>query len=925
MVAAQRAGSDRWWVTLPPGAGKTLVGTEVARLRGRRTVVLSPNTAVQGQWARTWEAYDGPPPGTRRDLRTGFATLTYQSLAVFEGSDGEGDLDRPERPDAEAGDAERPGAAPTSHLDRLHPHGRELVETMREAGPLLLVLDECHHLLEVWGELLREVLAELPDAQVLGLTATPPEAMTAAQATLTAELFGPVLHEARIPALVKAGALAPYAELAWLVEPTPDESDWLAAQATRFAELTADLFDPAFGSTTLPVWLQQRFAVDEAAQVGWAEHAAREPALTDAVLRLAHHDLLPLPEGAVLRERHRERPGPDDWRLLMDDWLRGCIQPRAEGDGEHADGDRAVLEAVRRTLPSIGLAWTRHGVRPGRGTVDRVTARSRAKEQAAAAIVGAEGASSGERARVLVLCDHERATATTRRRLSDGPSEELASSRTPEPAGSATGVLTTLLADPASAALDPVLVTGRTVAGSEETLHRLVEWLRRSHPMLAGGMSVDLEGEVPRLVGRWSSGQWVAHLTRWFDEGGTRCLIGTRGLLGEGWDAPCVSTLVDLTTVTTPTSVVQTRGRALRTDPSDPDKVALVWSVVCVYDGHVAGAADWQRFTRKHRGYFTVDEHGAVVDGVAGLDSSFSEHHPPPREDFDALDARMLQRAQDRAAVREAWLARPDHDDRVGHVLRLRRAAGSPGAPAATTDGTTGLVPWTEAATRRPGATLAVVPPVVALALVGLLVVLGLPVALLVVLAVLLLGAAATLSVALWGRAVLRGASEHHFGLGLVAAAVADALHAAGQTPVGARALRIEVAPDATESYRLVGVDEAASARFAEALEEVCSPMTSPRYVIARTLTSPPTGLDGLLRGLRAHGGQQPDGEVWHTVPSALAGHRRTADLFAQAWGHWVGGGDALYVHLPGGAGVLATHRGQDPFAVTCVVRRVWT
>ncbi len=132
------------------------------------------------------------------------------------------------------------------------------------------------------------------------------------------------------------------------------------------------------------------------------------------------------------------------------------------------------------------------------------------------------------------------------------------------------------------------------------------------------------------------------------------------------------------------------------------------------------------------------------------------------------------------------------------------------------------------------------------------------------------------------------------------------------------------MAPDATESYRLVGVDEAASARFAEALEEVCSPMTSPRYVIARTLTSPPTGLDGLLRGLRAHGGQQPDGEVWHTVPSALAGHRRTADLFAQAWG--TGSGRRRTVRPPPrrrrGPG---HHRGQDPFAVTCVVRRVWT
>ena len=82
--AARQAGSTRWWVTMPPGAGKTLVGTEVARRLGRRTVVFSPNTAIQGQWVRTWDAYDGPRGGTQRDLRTWFTALTYQSLAVFQ-------------------------------------------------------------------------------------------------------------------------------------------------------------------------------------------------------------------------------------------------------------------------------------------------------------------------------------------------------------------------------------------------------------------------------------------------------------------------------------------------------------------------------------------------------------------------------------------------------------------------------------------------------------------------------------------------------------------------------------------------------------------------------------------------------------------------------------------------------------------------
>ena len=69
---------------------------------------------------------------------------------------------------------------------------------------------------------------------------------------------------------------------------------------------------------------------------------------------------------------------------------------------------------------------------------------------------------------------------------------------------------------------------------------------------------------------------------------------------------------------------------------------------------------------------------------------------------------------------------------------------------------------------------------------------------------------------------------------------------------------------------------------------------------------------------------QDPDGEVWHTVPSVLAVNRTRADAFADAWDHWVGGGRPLLASTPEGAGVLATHRGLDPFAVTCVIRRVW-
>ncbi|RLV50567.1 DEAD/DEAH box helicase [Nocardioides mangrovicus] len=884
---AREAGASRWWVTMPPGSGKTLVGTEVAHELGRTTVVLSPNAAIQMQWARTWDAYGGEPAGTDRGLDAGFTSLTYQSLAVFEDDEEE---------------------VAGSQLGRLHANGAALVERMREAGPLTLVLDECHHLLEVWGELLREVLDSLPDAVVLGLTATPPTAMTRREAELIDTLFGPVLYEARIPALVREGILAPYAELAWLTTPTADESRWLAEQATRFAELTSDLFAPGFGSTPFPQWLTARF-VDpvEQRRTTWEELAAREPELTDAALRMVADGLLALPAGAVLRERHRRRLDPEDWRLLLQDWLLGVVVARAE---EGDENDQRVIEAVRRTLPAIGLVWTKRGIRSGRSTVDRVTARSSAKQQAVAAILRADRSSLGDDVRALVVCDHERATATSRRRL-DG-------SAAPDPAGSALGVLQTLLADPDTAALSPLLVTGRTVAGSAETLEALREHVAATDTALAVALRVDTTDEGPMLTGPWTSRVWTAHATDFLRVGGTRALVGTRGLLGEGWDAPCVTTLVDLTTATTATAVVQTRGRALRTDPDRPEKTALIWSPVCVYEGHVAGTNDWERYVRKHRGYFTVDEKGTVVDGVAGVDARFGNDAPPPTEQFDAIDAAMLVRAERREEVRENWQVGQHYEDRTASVVRVRRdPTHVSSALAAARVTATGLVPWSLASRRRPQAWPAWTAALLAVLVVAV-VLLGLPPAWLAAAAVLVV-----LGAACWGRSRLLAASRHPVTVGLVAASIADGLQRAGLSAAGADDLHGEVTTDGEETFRL-DTDDETSAVFAAALEEAVSPMSGPRYVVRRDVTSPPRGVGGLLRGLGALTGRVADGEVWHTVPAVLATTRDRADAYAAAWDHWVGGGPAVYAGSPEGAGVLATHRGLDPFDVTCVVRRVW-
>ena len=62
-------------------------------------------------------------------------------------------------------------------------------------------------------------------------------------------------------------------------------------------------------------------------------------------------------------------------------------------------------------------------------------------------------------------------------------------------------------------------------------------------------------------------------------------LIGTAALLGEGWDAPAMNSLVMATVIGSYVSSNQIRGRAIRVDPQDPFKTATIWHLACVHSG----------------------------------------------------------------------------------------------------------------------------------------------------------------------------------------------------------------------------------------------------------------------------------------------------------------------------------------------------
>lgn len=841
------AGRTSTYLVIPPGGGKTLVGLEAARRLARPTLVLCPNTAIQAQWIAQWGGTFAPPAiaaTASRDLPTPLTVLTYQALCTI----GNGSTA-----------AER--KLPDERLiEILHPNGRALLSRLSAHGPWTLVLDECHHLLEIWGRLLCVIVGTLTQPHVIGLTATPPHMMTADQKALHDELFGAVDLQVSAPALVRDGHLAPYQELAYFTTPTRPEADYIHGEALRFAELRAGLLDPGFAATPFLDWLQRRIvdrhADSSGAQVSWERFERDEPALADAALRLHGDGLLPLPQGARLHERHRQPPTAEDWVALIGDYCRRCLL--VSGDPR----DERAYEAVRSALPSIGYRLTRTGPRAAESPVDRVLARSASKAYAAAEILRAEAAELGGRLRALILTDFAEAGGTVPAALSGVLDED---------AGGALLVLQTLLADTGGAALDPVLMTGQRVACGPDTAHRLAGSLnaadpgRAITPRPAGGQVTDIAGGPG-----WEPRRYVPLVTRFFAEGGARCLIGTRALLGEGWDAPAVNVVIDLTAATTPTSVVQARGRALRLDAGWPEKVADNWAVVCLTADHPKGGADYDRFVRKHDRYFALSGTGDIISGVAHVDPQLSPFGPPDPAKLAELDSRMIIRAGERAAVRERWnIGEPYADEPVATV--------------------------TVAASRPLGLSREYLPGQLA-------------------------GHAGFFAMARADKAASSGSLED------MAMATADALHEARLVTRGAVAVQLEPLPQGGYRARLRDVSAAESATFAAALDEVLSPLAQPRYIVPRLFLPRPQSRRAAiaLAWRRLTRRALPATVIYHAVPAALGTNRKLALTFARAWNARVSPGELLYTGSPAGTGILAAQRGDDPFAVTTQIRTLW-
>ena len=709
------AGERQLHIVAPPGSGKTVTGLYLwAEEIQKPTLVLCPNSAIQSQWAARTDLFsaDGKAlpkhwVSTETEQPSLLTSLTYQSVTL------------PSRDDStldtmavfswvdqliEKGEAKDPAEAqvwieslqsknPHYYHDRLsffrkkvrdevslggdtmkllHTSALATLKRLRDNGLGLVILDECHHLMSHWGRVLAATNEFLGNPIVLGLTATPPE--QAERDTVDAKryraYFGPVDYEVPVPAVVKDGFLAPYQDLAYFVRPLGKELEYITQTSETFDQLVEDLCNPPLDDNGHPV---RESMIDFTSRVlaerdliimkadSWNDFESRAGSFSEAGRIFLNDRGVAFPEGVPELELtpYDEIVWADPLDRLFP-ILSWYIRHGLRRSVKKADQDLAQHAISRLRL--LGTQITETGSQQCASPVSRILAYSRAKARALIPILKREQTELGDTIRAVVICDYEKTSAV---------SAELDHLLDDE-AGGAIAAFRELLTEEDTDKLDPVLITGSTVLVDDDLRSKLesaaLQWLSLNK------FSVEFVWQESEgfhvLSGKgsdWSPRVYVEMITELFQQGITRCLVGTRGLLGEGWDANKINVLIDLTCVTTSMTINQLRGRSFRLDPDVPEKLANNWDVVCIAPEFKKGLDDYHRFRKKHNNLYGVTDDGCIEKGVGHVHAAFTEIEPEGvEENMVELNRDMLGRVEQRPHFRSLWkIGEPYHPEPI--------------------------------------------------------------------------------------------------------------------------------------------------------------------------------------------------------------------------------------------------------------------
>lgn len=549
----------RLHVVAAPGSGKTILGLETVRRLAAPALILAPSLTIRNQWidrlvAMFTKQGKAKPDWISTDVRhpKRLTVSTYQALhaAVSGSKTSEADLFAEEEDESS---------------DRQATESTDVVALLNAQGVKTIVLDEAHHLRKAWWKVLIGLKTGLEDATFVSLTATPPYDVDPSEWRRYEDLCGPIDSEIPVPELVKRGDLCPHQDYIYFSLPAQHET----MEIERFRTAISGFVQSLLHSGTFVNLLGEHpWVADPQSQI---EEILAEPRFFSSVIIFLHAAGFETPKRVLNILGARRSDIPELTPEWLEELLSGVLYSQAEYFEDYAE----FLNGLRRDLKRIGAIERRKVLISSPKDIQKLLAGSLSKLDSIVEITKAETEALGDDLRMVVLTDYIRKAALPNAPGDISPVAKIGvvpifeHLRRAEISGTSLGILT------GSLVIIPVSARDMLERQALELGIDRIRFVRLAHDSTY--VRVEIDGAQKQRT--------VELITRLFNAGGVNVLVGTAALLGEGWDAPTVNTLILASYVGSYMLSNQMRGRAIRIDPNRPNKVANIWHL-CAIDLH---------------------------------------------------------------------------------------------------------------------------------------------------------------------------------------------------------------------------------------------------------------------------------------------------------------------------------------------------
>lgn len=527
-------GADRYLsdgkihIVAAPGSGKTILGLELIRRLHESCIILSPTTTIRNQWIERFAHHflgnNNLEEYVSYDLKR-LAPVTSVTYQALHAA-----MERIKNTE-----------------DNEDYSAFDLIAEVKRCGIKTVCLDEAHHLQNEWQKALERFISALDgEIKVIALTATPPYDAKPNEWKHYIDVCGEIDEEIFVPELVKQSTLCPHQDFIYFNYPTEAETADFKVYRER---VDAALYELLSSKLVLKAYKHLLYYVED---YDFLYSNTKE---LIAFLSLCNFAEILVEKKLIKRltsVNSLPKPTPERLNFAIRFLIKGPLLSEADRDTCLQIFKR--YSVVDRGEVELGL----------NEKLKKELISSLGKLKSVEKITKSEYESKKDGLRLLILTDFIKKESLS----------VVGSDAAPD-----TMSIVSIFETVRKTGISVGALSGSLVILPDSCTRLLENTEFTSTPLGKTGYS--------RYDFRANNREKVCIVGELFEKGIIHVLVGTKSLLGEGWDAPCVNSLILASFVGSFMLSNQMRGRAIRTDKNQPDKTANIWHLVTVERPHL--------------------------------------------------------------------------------------------------------------------------------------------------------------------------------------------------------------------------------------------------------------------------------------------------------------------------------------------------